>query len=136
MGGTVGWKIYDRSMHMKIAKSLTSFVKDSIGTNDHNYSQAAPRISDMTPIKEIYIYSNLQSNTWTDEGAKVGYIAVFNVNQSQTEIVQQKEFVGDTYRTNEEISALKNMRFEFRDKWGDLIPFNRPYLVELAVFFK
>ncbi len=82
MGGLTGWKIYDRSMHMKIAKSLTAFVKDSIGTNDHGYTQAAPRISDMTPIKEIYIYSNLQSNTWTDEGTKVGYIAVFNVNQS------------------------------------------------------
>jgi hypothetical protein len=96
----------------------------------------APRISDMTPIKEIYIYSNLQGNTWTDEGRKVPYIAVFNVSQSQTEIVQQKEFVGDTYRTNEELSVVKNMRFEFKDKWGDLIVFNREYLLEIAIFFK
>jgi hypothetical protein len=52
------------------------------------------------------------------------------------ELVQQKEFIGDTYRTKEELTVVKNMRFEFKDKWGDLIEFNKPYLLEIAIFFK
>ncbi len=82
MGGVTGWQIYDRSMHMKIASAFTAFVIDSVGPDDPNFLAPAPRISDMTPLKEIYIYSNLQGNTWTDEGRKVPYIAVFTVSQS------------------------------------------------------
>jgi hypothetical protein len=26
LGGTTGWQIYDRSMHMKIAKAFSTFV--------------------------------------------------------------------------------------------------------------
>jgi hypothetical protein len=69
-------------MHLKISKAFSTFVVDSIGPDDPNYYQVAPRLSDMTPIKDIYIYSNLTGNTWTDEGRRVAYIAVFNVSQS------------------------------------------------------
>jgi hypothetical protein len=82
------------------------------------------------------LYSNLESKIWNLDGRKVGYIAVIHVSAGQREIPMEKEFIGDTYRTNEEISSVRNIRFEFRDKWGDYVTFTKPYHLELAIFFK
>jgi hypothetical protein len=54
-GTTYGWKIYDRMMHMTIAKRYADKARTTMGPNDYDWSAFSPRISDMVPIKELYI---------------------------------------------------------------------------------
>ena len=121
---------------MKSAKRYADKVRSTLGPNDYDWSGYSPRLCDMVPLKELYIQSNLSCLRWDDSGRKTSHIAIVHISTAQTEIPQEREFVGDTYRTNEEISSLRNIEIVLRDKWGDVVEFIRPFFMELAIFMK
>lgn len=99
------------------------------------YESSSPYVSDVHPYKQVFVHSNLESNIWKIDGQRSTEIFIGYLKDDMQDLSENYVNPTSTYEIKEEITSLKNLELEFKDKWGDLFENNSYWTMELAIFY-